>query len=129
LLYDTSVLIGYLRRNDPRATLYVDVVRNGMVSACCSVVTEAELFTGIRNRRERAEVDSILDEFQIIPMTSSIARLAGSLLRGKDENQIKAHFGDALIAASAIDAGETILTADGRSQRVFGSQVSYLVHA
>jgi predicted nucleic acid-binding protein len=129
LLYDTSVLIGYLRRNDPRATPYVDVVRNGTVSACCSVVTEAELFTGIRNRRERAEVESILYEFQIIPMTSSIARLAGSLLRGKDENQIKAHFGDALIAASAIDAGETILTADGRSQRVFGSQVSYLVHA
>jgi predicted nucleic acid-binding protein len=129
LLYDTSVLIGYLRRNNPRATLYVDVVRNGTVSACCSVVTEAELFTGIRNRRERAEVESILDEFQIIPMTSSIARLAGSLLRGNDENQIKAHFGDALIGTSAIDAGETILTTDGRSQRVFGSQVSYLVHA
>jgi predicted nucleic acid-binding protein len=93
------------------------------------VVTEAELFTGIRNRRERTEVESLLDEFQIIPMTSSIARLAGNLLRGKDENQIKAHFGDALIAASAIDAGETILTADGRSQRVFGGQVSYLVYA
>jgi hypothetical protein len=58
----------------------------------------------------------LLAKFQIIPMTSSMARLAGSLLRAKDENQIKAHFGDALIAASAVEVSETILTADRRSQ-------------
>jgi len=106
----------------------VELACDGLILAYCSVITEAEVFSGVRNRRERAEIESLLSNFQIIPVTSSIARLAGNLLSGKDRDQIKAHFGDALIAASAIETGETILTADGRSQRVFGNQANYLVY-
>jgi predicted nucleic acid-binding protein len=128
LLFDTSALIDYLRRSNQDAISRVEAVINGSELGHCSAITEAELWTGIRNRRSELEAIALLAKFQIIPVTSSIARLAGNLLRGKDENQIKAHFGDALIAASAIEVGETILTADGKSQRVFGSQASYLVY-
>ena len=128
MLYDTSALIDYFRQNNQSATFFMELACDGLISAYCSVITEAEVFVGVRNRRERAEIESLLSKFQIIPVTSSIARLAGNLLSGKDVDQIKAHFGDALIAASAIEAGETILTADGRSQRVFGNQANYLVY-
>jgi predicted nucleic acid-binding protein len=130
LLFDTSDLIDYLRRSNQDAISRVEAVINGSELGYCSVVTEAELWAGIRNRRSELEAIALLAKFQIIliPVTSNIARLAGNLLRGKDENQIKAHFGDALIAASAIEVGETILTADGRSQRVFGNQANYLVY-
>lgn len=128
MLYDTSALIDYFRQNNQSATKYVELACDGLILAYCSVITEAEVFSGVRNRRERAEIESLLSNFQIIPVTSSIARLAGNLLSGKDRDQIKAHFGDALIAASAIETGETILTADGRSQRVFGNQANYLVY-
>jgi predicted nucleic acid-binding protein len=130
LLFDTSDLIDYLRRSNQDAISRVEAVINGSELGYCSVVTEAELWAGIRNRRSELEAIALLAKFQIIliPVTSNIARLAGNLLRGKDENQIKAHFGDALIAASAIEVGEMILTADGRSQRVFGNQANYLVY-
>jgi predicted nucleic acid-binding protein len=106
LLFDTSDLIDYLRRSNQDAISRVEAVINGSELGYCSVVTEAELWAGIRNRRSELEAIALLAKFQTIPVTSSIARLAGNLLRGKDENQVKAHFGDALIAASVIEAGE-----------------------
>ena len=128
MLFDTSALIDYLRRSNQDAISRVEAVINGSELGHCSAITEAELWTGIRNRRNELEAIAILVKFQIVPVTSSIARLSGNLLRGKDENQIKDHFRDARIDASAIEAGEIILTAGGRSQRVFGSQGSYLVY-
>ena len=56
------------------------------------------------------------------------ARVSGSLIRGKSLGEIRAHFADAMIAASAIEMNQTILTADGRSKRVFGDSAEYLVY-
>ena len=69
-------------------------------------------------------IAATLSKCTVIPVDSSVARLAGSLLRSVGGN--KAHFGDAIIAAAADRQGETILTADAVSQRVFGHRVNYL---
>ena len=92
----------------------------------CSVITEAELWAGIRNIREELQVAAALSEFTVIPVNSSVARSAGRLLRNVGGN--KAHFGDAIIAATAIQQVETVLTADSASQRVFGHRADYLVY-
>lgn len=94
----------------------------------CSVITEAELWAGIRNRREEIRIAALLSNFQVIPLTTSVARSTGRLMRGKSSGEIKAHFADAMIAASAIEMNQTILTADGRSKRVFGDSAEYLVY-
>ena len=127
-LFDTSALIDYLNRNNQNAITYVEAVIEGSESGRCSVITEAELWAGIRNRREELDRAALMSKFEIIPVTSNIARLAGGLLRGRSVGEIKAHFGDALIAASAMQVGETVLTADRASQRVSGSQAQYLVY-
>ena len=84
----------------------------------CSVITEAELWAGIRNRREEIRIAALLSNFQVIPLTTSVARSTGRLMRGKSSGEIKAHFADAMIAASAIEVNQTILIADGRSNRL-----------
>lgn len=128
MLFDTTVLIDYLRRNDQVAVSYVEAVIDGSQVGSCSVITETELWAGIRSRGELLAAVSLIAKFESVPITRSVARLAGNLLRGKSLAQIRSHFGDALIAASAMEAGETILTADASSQRVFGSQATYLVY-
>ncbi len=99
-----------------------------MTPGYASVITEAELWTGVRNRREESRIAALLSRFETIDLTSSIARLAGNLLSSKSQGELKAHFADALIAASAIELGEPILTADRGSERVFGGQANYLVY-
>ena len=126
-LFDTSTIIDY-QLDHPDARSYVDAVIDGRESGCCSVITEAELWTGIQSRRQGLQTSVLLSKFESIPLTSNMARLAGELLLGKSKDEIKAHFGDALIAAAAIERGETVLTADSGSQRVFGHRVDYLVY-
>lgn len=122
---DTSAFIDYLRRH-PVAVLYFQQIRAGSEPASCSVITETELWAGVRNVEEELEVLAILSRFNVIPVNRGVARLAGTLLRSVGEK--KAHFGDALIAATAVQLGETILTADRVSDAVFGSRAKYLVY-
>lgn len=127
-LFDTTALIDYLNRKNQTAISYVESVRDGAASGCCSVITEAEIWTGIRNREEELEAAVLISKFDIIYLTSDAARLAGNLLKDKSEPERKAHFGDALIAASAMQSGETIFTRDSKSKRVFGDRVEYRVY-
>jgi predicted nucleic acid-binding protein len=90
------------------------------------VITESELWAGIRSHEDEIRVAELLSRFNVIPITRGIARQAGSLLRTVSNK--KTHFGDALIAATAIIIAEPVLTADRRSQRVFGDSVSYQVY-
>ena len=117
-----------MRSSTQDSTRYVEAVISGSEPGSCSVVTEAEIWTGIRHSQERIEAAALISKFEIIPLNSEIARLAGSLLNGKSQGEIRAHFGDALIAATAIQHGEPILTADQASQRVFGTSIEYIVY-
>ena len=128
MLFDTSVFADYLRHNDQWAIYFVELAIDGLQPGCFSVITEAELWTGVRNRGEESRISALLSRFEAIDLTSRMARLAGNLLLSRSEGERRAHFADALIAASAIEIGESILTADRGSERVFGGQPDYLVY-
>ena len=128
MLWDTSVFVDYLRSRPP-SLAYMEQVRSGEVQGYCSVITEAELWAGHRSNEEQLKAAAALYYFSIFPVDSATARLAGNLLNQKSEGEKKAHFRDALIAATAIRQGESVLTADAASQRLFGSSVDYLVYA
>ncbi len=125
MFWDTTAFIDYIR-GLPIAVQTFDRIQAGSELGYCSVITEAELWAGIRNIEEELTVAAALSEFTVIPVNSSVARLAGRLLRNVGGN--KAHFGDAIIAATSIQQGETVLTADAASQRVFGDRAEYLVY-
>ncbi len=96
ILVDTDVLIDFLRGH-PAA---VKFVRTNAPRMAVSVVTEAELFSGVRDGDEREALENLLELIPVIPVSREIARTAG-LLRRDFGKAAKIGMADALIAATA----------------------------
>lgn len=97
LLIDTDVLVDYLRgRNE--AVNYID---NLSASLFLSVITVAELYAGVRDRKERAQLDSFIGAFGVIPLDYTIA-VTGGLYRRDYGKSHGTGLADALIAATAM---------------------------
>ncbi len=81
----------------------------GDILGCISVITEAELWRGLRPG-ELETHNALIEQFTVLPLNSDVARLAGSWM-GQFEN---AGLGwmDAFIAASAKLADMPLLTRD-----------------
>ena len=96
LLLDTDVLIDYLR-GDKRAVEFLESVEADLV---VSAITVAELFVGAKGDEEERSLEKFLLAFEILPVTTEVARLGGIIRR-----DYKASHGtglaDALIAATA----------------------------
>ena len=127
MLYDTSTCIDYLNAK-PAVLPYFSNLSTGPGSKYYSAITEAELWVGIRDVNDEIRIAEVLSRFALVSVDGRIARLAGELLKGRSKPEIRAHFGDALIVASAIPQEETVLTADAASQRVFGHRTDYFVY-
>ena len=71
-----------------------------------STATEAELFAYPHlEEQEKGGIDNFLRTVGIVPVDSQIARSAGTL-----QSAYGLHLGDAMIAATAIFTGTTLLT-------------------
>lgn len=125
MLFDTTALIDIYRGLaiiKPR----FDAILNGDVTPYLSVVTEAELWRGLRvDEVERH--NAILARFVVLPLDSDAARLAGSWM----QKYATAGLGwiDALIAASGKAARLPLLTRDSRLARVLSVEVEFELYA
>jgi predicted nucleic acid-binding protein len=96
VILDTSVLVDYFRKK-PAA---VQFLRDLKGKPSISVVSIQELFAGASSARDEASIDASLPGWNVVPVTTPIARSAGQHMRhfapahGLDEL-------DALIAATA----------------------------
>jgi predicted nucleic acid-binding protein len=108
MLVDTDVLIWHLR-GFPKATQRLDQLPKLTISA----ITWLELLQGFRNRAEMLAVQKSLEmrDAERLPITPAITERATALM----ETLALSHglrLGDALIAATAIEHGLTVLTAN-----------------
>lgn len=96
LLFDSDVLIDYLRGQAEAITYLENCPEKFLVS----VISVAELYTGVRDGRERIALDRFLSAFEILLLDQTIAEKGGLYRRdyGKSHNT---GFADALIAATA----------------------------
>jgi len=113
LLVDTDVLIWNLRGDEQAADL-LDSTPGLLMSA----VTYMELLQGLRDKRELRALRQALHfwQAQIIPIDSAISARAMFLV----EEYALSHnmqMADALIAATALDLGATLITANDRHYR------------
>jgi predicted nucleic acid-binding protein len=109
LLIDTDVLIDHLRG---ARRLSPDGSDIGV-----SVVTRAELYAG--RHADESRIDMLLERFQEYPVERAIAVSAGRLARAAG-----IPIPDALIAATAMEHGLTLLTRNRRHfDRVAGLQI------
>ncbi len=113
MIFDSDVLI-WLSRYDAAAIELVDAERDRAVS----IVSLMELMQGVRSKAEMRTTKLFFHQlkFRVLPLSESIGHIAASLI---EEHSFSCGLGiqDALIAATAREAGETLATANVRHFR------------
>ena len=104
-LLDTDVIIDYLRGQTDSVT-YIEGLNAPFL---ISVVTVAELYSGVREGDERRVLADFLSTFELVPVSTEIA-IAGGLYRRDWGRSHKVGLADALIAATADARGATLVT-------------------
>lgn len=105
ILLDTDVLIDYSRRRPEAVEFFGALEQPPAVSA----ITIAELYTGVREGRERQALEDLTDWLEIVGVSKEIAQLGGLFRR----EFLKSHgvgLGDAIIAATAEMTEKRIVT-------------------
>jgi len=105
LVVDTDVMVDYFRGSSAAATL----LRTNIDRIVFSSMVIAELYAGIRNDRERENLDRDLAAFPVIPVTAEIAR-AGGLLRSRYDRSHGVGLSDAILAATVLNANAELAT-------------------
>ena len=105
LLFDTDVLIEYLRGNVD-AKSYIDNIQNIIY---ISSITMAELYAGVREGKEYKKLEIFIETFEVISLNKNIAKVGG-LYRNKYKPSHGTGLADALIAATAKEINAQVVT-------------------
>lgn len=109
-LLDTTVFVDYLREKEG-AEAYFEPIFKGEVSGAFSVITEAELWEGLRSGEEERH-EAILLLLERVDVGKDVARRAGELRRTFKTEGLG--MPDALIAATAEAVDATLVTRNHR---------------
>ncbi len=105
LLFDTDVLIEYLRGRDEAKTFFDSIENTVFISA----MTVAELYAEVRSGKEIDALEIFLDTFEIVTLNNKIAK-AGGRFRNQFFSSHGVGLADALIAATAEDINAQLVT-------------------
>jgi len=105
LLIDTDVMIEYLRGSEQAIAFLESLERRPATSVICL----AELLAGARNELERTSIEAFLQTFELLAVSSDIARLGGHY-RQTYRKSHNTGLADALIAATATTHNLTLAT-------------------
>ena len=124
LLFDTGCLIDIYHGRE-RIRPYFEIMLNGDGISYLSVLTEAELWRGLRIG-ELARHETLIARFTVLPLRSEGARLAGSWM----QNYFSTGLGwvDALIVATAQVASISVLTRDKRLAGVLAEEADFVLY-
>ncbi len=123
-LFDTNALID-IYRGRQRIKPTFDQLISGELRGCISVITEAELWRGLRPG-ELDTHNALIEQFTVLPLNSEIARLAGSWMAQFDHTGLG--WMDAFIAASARLTGYPLLTRDNRLASLLIKELTFIVY-
>ncbi|NKB23011.1 MAG: PIN domain-containing protein [Kiritimatiellae bacterium] len=96
ILVDTDVMIDFLQGVDQAAN-YIHTHSEQIV---LSVITTAELYTGVKKGEERKNLDAFFRLFTVVPVTQGIAMTSGTFKRDYTK-RCGLGLADAVIAATA----------------------------
>jgi len=121
LLFDTTALVD-IYRGRTEIKPFFDALVNGELRPFISVISEAELWRGVK--LEEIELhEALLSHFARIPLQSETARLAGAWMQRYAVTGLG--WMDALIAATAKLAGLPVLTRDHRLAEVLQTEAKF----
>jgi predicted nucleic acid-binding protein len=113
-LIDTDVTIDFLRGQKQATALF----KSESGSICFSVITIAEIYAGIRDAHEEAEVERLFSIFPVLSTTGEVARLAGLLVKQYGKSY-SVEIPDALIAATCLINNTELQTLNVRHYPMF----------
>lgn len=113
MLVDTDIIIDYLRGQKDAVTFLEHHIEEIHLSA----MSVAELFQGVREGKERRQLDAMLEAFTLLPMDIEIAAAAG-LLRRKFRDKFGCGLADCIIAATAIHHEMPVFTLNTKHFRM-----------
>jgi predicted nucleic acid-binding protein len=105
IVLDTDVLIDLLRGRQATQAFLVEATRHAI--PCCSVISVAEIYAGMRPA-ESVSTMTLLDALVIIPVTRHIAERAGHFKARTRARRVE--LADCLIAATAFMEGAALAT-------------------
>jgi predicted nucleic acid-binding protein len=105
LLFDTDVLIEYLRGKDEEKS-YIDSIQEVIYM---SSITMAELYAGVRKGAESRRLEIFIETFEVISLNSTIAKIGG-LYRNQYNPSHGIGLADELIAATAKEIDAQVIT-------------------
>ena len=105
LVIDTNVLVDHFRKLPAAIDFISKLVRRPVISA----ITVGELFAGVREGKEREEIERFLSRTVVLDVDEQIAIRAGLMLRQFQKSHAVG-LADALIAATADAEGARIVT-------------------
>ena len=105
LLIDTDVVIDYLR-GQVDAVEYIENLTNPLF---LSIITVAELYSGVREGQERKALEGFISAFEVLTIDEPVA-VQGGLYRRDYRKSHSVGLADALIAATAEAKGATLVT-------------------
>lgn len=114
-LADSTLLLDYYRKSD-QAKQYIDQLKSGDINLCISVITESEIWVGIKDDKELLYWIALLELIECIVINSNIARKAGEIYRdyghymGKGSADDFRGLNDAYIAATCNLLNKTLIT-------------------
>jgi len=114
MMFDTDVLIWVLRGSEKAARLI-----EGVDDKCLSVVSYMELLQDARDRLECRAIKSFLGDFgfRVLPLTENVGHRASIYI---EEYALRSRMcvADALVAATAVESGVPLCTADRKHCRL-----------
>lgn len=121
LFFDTGALIDIFIGRE-RIKPYFDRLRQQQFTGYMSVISEAELWRGLRPG-ELQRHEALVAQFIVVPLRSDAACLAGLWMQ--KYAAVGLGWTDALIAASASVTNVTLLTRDKKLATVLSQELSF----
>lgn len=105
IIIDTDIVIDFLR-GDRQALSHFKIESE---SICFSAITVAEIYSGIKGKKEETEVERLFSIFPVIAATNEIAREAGKLVKQYRPSH-SVEIPDAFIAATSLVSNSELHT-------------------
>jgi len=118
ILLDTTVLIDTLRNRNQRRSFLAGLVTAGHTLST-STINVAEVYGGLRPGEEQV-TSAFLASLQLMPVSASIAELAGKLQADFRRQGQTRSIADMLVAATAMEAGISVATDNARDFQIAG---------
>ncbi len=114
ILVDTDVLVDFLRGHR-KAVIFVKTHSSRML---LSSIVVAELYAGVRGEVEFAALEGFVSLFQIVPVTTKIAK-SGGLYKREFHKSHGVGLADALLAATAESEKAELTTLNTKHYPMF----------